>query len=618
MIDDEQRDLLAEKINLSNEMEKIKRRSTKMASEKELLITELQVSKNKEIESISTVDALKVKLDGAQHANAAVRTAVLSAEIVNLNSVVKQLKEEAHRASTEKSGLLFELESTKSNQIDPEDSRKQINDLLAIKERLTTEVFETRKLCFTTKTKIDVLQVNIAELDGKIKLQVDEIKSCKSEAFLYTKKSESDRADMMIKYASAQNKLDITLNKLENVIADNISTETTMIANNEIMIANYDKQISDYKQKEILNQTATNKLNTEIEENKQEIQVISKRSNEKGVEVFILKMALESYTGQINDFITLIDSLETWIVVEFERFEERISSSNINLKNIEIEITKTRETLLSAQADNIEIRSINESILQELETKFDEITRIENDLKLLMEQNEKLSTEIVKLNEESNNFRGSSDEKIKNYESQITAKNNEFENLKKNHAEVVDTLKNDAEITTLHNEFLTENLKIESELAVRTLQEELVRSHQDLEVSTKCHEEHVHNLNSTMSLLQWEKNSACAHYDAVIEEKTNENQKIGNCLEFSEKENNNLLAQINEIQILNSAQIVFYETNLKSTTNLLQISNENESNFATQIDEMSVEINHLFTEMEKAHLEASSTQKVTLFYFIFT
>ena len=144
-----QKDMLSEKMTLFTEIEKTKKQILSLSVEKEKLKTELKTSRTKEVTLSNSVQSMQSKLDAAHLANAAVRTAVLSAEIQKLNTTINQLKEQAHISSTEKSGLIFELESMKDEVSDAERKSKQINDLIEEKFKLglTYKKVKKRMLC---------------------------------------------------------------------------------------------------------------------------------------------------------------------------------------------------------------------------------------------------------------------------------------------------------------------------------------------------------------------------------------------------------------------------------------------------------------------------------------
>lgn len=637
-----QKEMLAEKMTLFTEIEKTKKQILSLSVEKEKLKAELKASRNKETALSNSVQSMQLKLDAAHLANAAVRTAVLSAEILKLNATVSQLKEQAHISSTEKSGLVFELESMKDEVSDAERKNRQINDLIEGKIQVYSELQKSKDACLTSKLKIDTLQVTIQDLHEKISRKDEEITVCQSVAFVNTKKSESDKALMQLKLQSSNSKLDAMSNRLEMVIVENsaleydrsamqlkVLTSNTRIesliaenkereeqiaADHEVIISTLTKQLNDLKCKEIDNDSITLKLQSDLNNSKMDLQRKGVKSDEKDNEIKLYNLQMKKTILIINNLNKEVKDLELKYLSKHEHFTKKLKNTNNNFLIVEMNLLDLKTVLSIEKRRNLELIKNNENLISEHELQLNKWTESETAFLL----NEKLyknqKSELFKIKIDLEKKKEIIDKQTLDYESEIKAKNNDFKFYLKEldplKAQVLAMKSEKDKIAQLHNEKILE-IRRNFEAAERALSEKLVHSNDAAELSRDKNKEKLDILNNTVKLLQTESNSSTIQHAVIVSNMTRDIDDVKKELIKSEKRAEFILNEQDKSKIVYDQNIDEINKKLLASQSNILIVTERETSQRVEIDTLKSDVTLSQKKIESLQHDLAVTQRVS-------
>ena len=638
-----QKDMLAEKMILFTEIEKTKKQILSLSVEKEKLKTELKTSRSKEAALSNSVQSMQSKLDAAHLANAAVRTAVLSAEIQKLNTTVNQLKEQAHISSTEKSGLIFELESMKDEVSEAERKSKQINDLIEGKIQAWSDLQKSREANIVSKSKIETLQGTIQDLHDQISRKDEEITVCKSVAFVNTKKSESDKAAMQLKLQSSGSKLDAISNRLEAVLADNSaleydrstmlmklsSTNTKMeklIAENkemeeqkaistDLIISSLSAQINALKMKEIDEDTISLKLQTELSEAKKNIQDINTKSDEKDIDIMLYDWQMKKTIAIIYDLNKQIDEFQKNCSYKYDNFDKKMNNTNNNLLIVEMNALDLKTVLSIEKRRNQELNNNNKLLKSDYEVQSIEWKKSEVSAQSVEKSYKNQKAELFKVKVELENVKKTLDQQTIDYEAEIKTKNNDFKIYLKEldplKAKLVEMKAEKETIAHLQNMKIAE-IRTESESLARTLSEEIAKSKEEADISLIKHEEELLSLYNTIESLQ----STNDTHISQIAKMTSDIEIMKKKSVESQKEAESSLVEYERIIAIHKKDINETEKKIIISQEIIQRAAEREIVMKTEIETMKSDIAVSQKEIEKLQHDIGTAQRVSKRNFI--
>ena len=633
-----QKDMLSEKMTLFTEIEKTKKQILSLSVEKEKLKTELKTSRTKEVTLSNSVQSMQSKLDAAHLANAAVRTAVLSAEIQKLNTTINQLKEQAHISSTEKSGLIFELESMKDEVSDAERKSKQINDLIEGKIQAWSDLQKSKEANAVSKTRIENLQGTVQDLHDQITRKDEEITVCKSVAFVNTKKTESDKAAMQLKLQSSGSKLDAISNRLDAVLAENSALEydrSTMliklsatntkmeklIAENkemeeqkalstDLIISSLTDQLNAIKMKAIDEDTIASKFQSDLIEAKKNIQDINSKSDEKDIDIMLYDWQMKKTIAIIHDLNKKIEDFQKNCSHKYDHFDKKMNSTNNNLLVVEMNSLDMKTMLTIEKRRNLELKNNNKLLLSEHETQINEFKKSENSAQLVEKSYKNQKAELYQLKVDLENAKNTINQQTLDYDAQIKTKNNDFKIYLKEldplQAKLIE-LKSEKETTAKSHDKEIAELRIESGLKERKLYEEIAQSKQEAENSLQNHEEELLNLYNTIESLQSVNDAHVSQISKInseieiMKKKSTENQQEAEAA----------LIEYNRINAIHQKEKNEIEKKLFISQESIQKITEREATMKTEIETMKSDLASSQKEIEKLQLDIGTAQRVS-------
>ena len=451
------------KNNLKKACEKIlKQNKNEIIDEKE------QKTQKKEIENY------KHELDEMAKKNEKLKKEIqkVEEEKMNKSKIIVNLGNKMNEIQTELQNIKNKNLKVKEDMKSMKDNNKKLNENIKI---IRDENSKLNKNIILTEEENKKLKKNINSKENTINNNFNNIKQ------------ENNKLTNKLKLKDEENKKVINLNnqlkednqKLNNAI-DQLKDENQKLRNNIKLIEEENKKLADINLKETENKKINN--NTQEENNK----VINQ---------------LKEENSKLNDKINIIEEINKNLNNNLEKIKEEKLNLNENINKLKEENTKLNNIINEINKENSILKENNN--LKE-EAKLN-ISRLENELKLMRGENKSLSGKNLKLKDSDNKNKKIIDEmknKINLIENEnkslkikideINEKNNKNDELIKEKDKIINDLKDNIKEQNENIKELSDKIKNLNDINIS----EISNNNKDLNLN--LHEEEMDNIKNIL------------------------------------------------------------------------------------------------------------------------